>query len=192
MAAVNDTDKAIARAAAAAFGGHPTVARFWDDNKRSFIDLLTATDAPQKGVSAFSTIGLSAYPVGLGNRPNLGVEIVAACGSNFRYFDNALSTAAFCVINSGWVCKPGAIFPDVLKMYAASDSMRHLAFFPPFLWEGKLETLHFPERTVAWLLAVPISDGERQFSEREGADALESLFEEKQIDIFNLARPSVV
>jgi hypothetical protein len=45
------------------------------------------------------------------------------------------------VINSGWVCEPGEIFADVLKMYAASGTMKHMAFFPPFLWEGKLETL---------------------------------------------------
>lgn len=192
MNPVNDTDKVIARAAAAAFGGHPAVTRFWDDDRRSFIDLLSVKDVPQKGVSTFSTIGLSAYPMGAESRPDLGVEIVAACGSNFKSFDNALATAAFCVINSGWLCKPGVIFPDILEMYTVAGPMKHMAFFPPFLWEGELKTLQLPGRTVAWLLAVPISDDERQFAESEGVDALETLFEEKQIDIFNLARPSVV
>jgi hypothetical protein len=54
-----------------------------------------------------------------------------------------------------------------------------------------LTTLELEGKTVAWLLGVPISDGERSFAEENGGDALEALFEEHQIDIFDLTRPSV-
>jgi competence protein ComGC len=55
-----------------------------------------------------------------------------------------------------------------------------------------LKTQEFPTKKVAWLLAVPISDKEKDFLTENGSDALESLFEEKQIDIFELDRKSIV
>jgi len=77
-------------------------------------------------------------------------------------------------------------------MYELSKTMKHALFVPPFLWEEALETLELPERTVAWLLAVPISEAEYQFAEREGSEKLEDLFVKHQIDIFNLERESVL
>jgi hypothetical protein len=47
-------------------------------------------------------------------------------------------------------------------------------------------------KTVAWLLAVPISDAEAQLRAERGSDALETRFEEAEIDIFNPNRHSVV
>ena len=70
--------------------------------------------------------------------------------------------------------------------------MRHFLFLPPFLWETELKTSQFGGKTVSWLLAVPISDAERQFAENRGSDKLEDLFVERQIDVFNIERLSVV
>lgn len=70
--------------------------------------------------------------------------------------------------------------------------MKHFLFVPPFLWEDELPTLEFEGRSIAWLLALPISDQERSFAESNGSDDLEDLFQQNQIDIFDLERPSVV
>ncbi|WP_376749287.1 suppressor of fused domain protein [Anaerospora hongkongensis] len=40
-------------------------------------------------------------------------------------------------------------------------------------------------------MAVPISDKEFEYAIEHGTDALENLFEEVQIDIFDLKRKSV-
>ena len=62
----------------------------------------------------------------------------------------------------------------------------------PFLWDETLRTLTLRDKRVAWLLAVPISDAELRYDERKGPDALESLFENQHIDVFDISRPSVV
>jgi suppressor of fused protein SUFU len=77
-------------------------------------------------------------------------------------------------------------------MYDCSPTMRHFLFVPPFLWEGQLDTIDRDGRKIAWLLAVPISEGERAFAEANGSEKLEELFGDRQIDIFNLHRPSEV
>ena len=45
-------------------------------------------------------------------------------------------------------------------------------------------------KTVAWLLAVPITDAEAAYAGQHGAEALEDLFERAQIDLFDLDRDS--
>jgi hypothetical protein len=124
---------------------------------------------------------------------NVRTELVGACSSNAAVFGECLSTAAFCIIKSGWFVAPGVIFPDVVAQHKASRTMKHLLFVPPFLWEGKLETLTLEDGSeVDWLLAVPISDAEMAFAEKKGVPALEEIFEARQIDIFDLERASTL
>lgn len=193
MSSITKDNKTIAMAVAKVFGGEPNVQRFWDDGDKNCVDILKCIDKPEEGVTSYATIGLSDAPLYKeGSEYPVRLELVGACGSRFEGFDNAIATAAFCIINSKWFCYPGAIFNDVLSMYKMSPSMRHFFFVPPFLWEESLKTMTISKKSVAWLLAVPISDEERAYAEERGADALENLFEEKQIDIFDLERQSVV
>jgi antitoxin YqcF len=193
MSSISEEDRAIAKAAAEAFGGRPRVTRFWDDNHVSSIDILRCEDRPQEGITTYSTVGLSGWPLFKGEKEyGCRLEIVGACRSSFEGFANALSTAAFCVINSRWFCCPGMIFPDVLTMYDSSPTLQHFLFVSPFLWEGTLNTIDRGGHTVAWLLAVPISEEERMFAEENGTERLERLFVDRQIDIFNLHRRSEV
>jgi len=77
-------------------------------------------------------------------------------------------------------------------MYTNSRTLKHFLFVPPFLWEDRLQTLDLGSKKVAWLLAIGITEEERIFAEQNGSEKLEDVFEERQIDIFNLERPSVV
>jgi hypothetical protein len=64
-------------------------------------------------------------------------------------------------------------------------------FFPPFLWED-LKTMEFDGVKVAWLMAIPISESEYQFAIENTTDKLGELFEENDIDYFDLNRKPVV
>lgn len=193
MSNVSNENRVIAKSVATAFGGEPKVVSYWDDKKESCVDVLICKNRPQNGVTSYSTIGLSDSPlVKDGDDFSVRLELVGACENACDEFPSILSTAAFCIINSKWFCSPGSIFPDVISMYKCSATMHHLMFVPPFLWEGDLNTMTLDTKSVAWLLAVPISEAELQYSEAEGVDKLEELFEEKQIDIYNINRPSVV
>jgi hypothetical protein len=44
-------NKAIAKKIVAVIGGNPSVARFWDDDNKNSVDLLSLADRPTKGVT---------------------------------------------------------------------------------------------------------------------------------------------
>jgi hypothetical protein len=191
---VPEVHKMIARAAVDVFGGSTKkVHTYWDDNHQSHIALASSADSPWRGVTSYATVGLSDLPIMFdGHEFPARVELVGACATDTEVFANILTTAAFCVINSGWVPRLGAIFTDVLTMYpSASTTMQHLLLAAPWLWTPNLDTLRLADRTVAWLHAVPISEEEHQFARSNGTDALESKFEEQQIDVFDLNRAPI-
>ncbi len=189
---ITNENKIIARTALEEFGGKPSVSKYWDDNNVSNVDILATIDRPYDGVTSYSTIGLSDYSIGYSvDEKPLRIEIVGAAAKIFEFFPNILSTCAFNIINTTLPISHGEIFKGVIKMYYPDSEMEHVLFTSPFLWD-KLETIDFPDKKVTWLLAVPISTKEFLYAEKEGPEALEDLFEKKEIDIFDLRRNSIL
>jgi hypothetical protein len=98
----------------------------------------------------------------------------------------------FFVIRNSWLCAPGVVFPSLLSEYRLSSTLEHVLWVPPFPWEqlGAIEI--GPGTRVHWLLAVPISEPERQLLEERGFDAFEALFAELEVEYFDLERGSIV
>ncbi|WP_185183712.1 suppressor of fused domain protein [Bacillus subtilis] len=189
---VTQENKVIARTVLGAFGGKPIVTKYWDDNEISSIDILSVSDQPQEGITSYSTLGLSDHSINYEvNGTPLRIEIVAAMESVSDIYANVLSTCAFNIINSNFSCAPGVIFKDVISMYDQETDMKHVMFVPQFLWEEDLELLEFSNKSVTWLMAIPISEGELQIAEQYSPDHLQDLLESKQIDIFDIKRESV-
>jgi antitoxin YqcF len=190
---ISSENKIIAKSASLAFGGKPSVSKYWDDNNASNIDILSTVNRPFDGVTSFSTIGLSDHSIELTvelMKP-LHVEIVGASATEYEPFPNVLATCAFCIINSKLSVSHGKVFRDIIKMYYPNSEMKHVLFVSPFLWED-LKTLEFPNKKVAWLLALPISENEYLFAQENGTDSLEELFEQREINIFDLERESIL
>lgn len=192
MANISEENKQIARRLAAIFEGKPIVNRYWDEAENSFVDLVTCADQPCEGVTSYGTVGLSDHPlIQNGTEFSARLELVGASANSTTVFPNILTTAAFYIINEKWFCCPGAVLQNAVAMYESSLDMQHLIFVSPFLWDD-LQTVQYENKTVAWLLAVPISENERQYAEEKGTDALEDLFEQHQIDIYDLSRLSLL
>jgi antitoxin YqcF len=189
---ISSENKIIAKSALQAFGGKPQVSKYWDESNVSNIDILSTADRPYEGITSYSTIGLSDHSIEytVDGTP-LRIEIVGASASEYKQFPNVLATCAFYIINSNFLVSHGKVFRDMIKMYYPNSEMKHVLFASPFLWED-LKTLDFPNKKVAWLLAVPISENEYIFAQEKGTDSLEELFEEKEIDIFDLERKSIL
>ena len=194
MGNVSEQQKNIAKHLAMVFSvDKPPIIQYWDDQRKSDVYLLQAENVPQLGVTSFATIGLSDHPLFFeGKEFEARVELVGACHSGCPNYANVLATAAFCIINSKWFCAPGMIFPGVLDMYDLSSTMSDIYFAHPFLWGDRLMSTILGGRTIAWLLAVPVSKAETEFARKFGPKKLEELFVEKDIDIFNLNRASVI
>jgi hypothetical protein len=187
-------NRLVAKHAAAAFGGRPAVAEYLHDSLPIRVDILWCSDRPSEGVTAYSTIGLSDTPMlkADGSEFPTRLELAGACATKDEFFPNVLASAAFSIIRTQRLVYPGIVLAGFVREYSKSSSVPHLFVTAPFLWEDSLRTLQCDTKQVSWLLAVPISDAERDFLEEHGDDALENVFEKKQIDIFDLYRPSTV
>jgi antitoxin YqcF len=138
---VTEEKRLIARTALEAFGGKPHVHKYWDENKKSSIDILSCEENSFEGILSYSTIGLSDYSIGYeDNSKSLRIELVGACDS--KCFPNILATCAFNIINTNFRCSVGTIFLDVVKMYLNNSPMQHILFLTPFLWKDNLQTIN--------------------------------------------------
>jgi hypothetical protein len=194
MAQASPENRQLAAVVAKAFGyARPEVRRYWDDGETHHIDIAQAADSPWPGVTSHGTLGLSDYPLmDNGIEFPARCELVGACATGYKLFSNVMATCAFNIIKDHWFACPGRIFPDVVAMYYPNFPMRHVMFHEPFPWEDALIPTELPAKTVAWLLAMPVSEGEMRYAESSGADALGDVFKREQIDIFDLERPSVL
>jgi hypothetical protein len=182
--------RSAARELARTWGGRkPNVHQHWDEAEENWVGIASLADCPWDGVTAYGTLGLSDHNLGFGN--DLRVEIIGACATSAD-LSNVLATCAFNAIKNAWQMRPGAIHNDVLRMYDISRTLAHVMFVAPFLWNDGPETLHLEGRTITWLMAVPISESELRYAERNGSDAMSVLFEDRQIDIFDINRVPVI
>lgn len=189
---VSADNKAIARHIRKAFGGDPRVHAYHHDTEPFSVDLLRCDNNPCEGVTSYSTIGLSDHQMLKdGNEFPTRLEIAGACASAATMFANILVSAAFCMMRTNELYHPGKVLDNYVHHYYPSTPVPHLYVTAPFLWDDSLCTLECDTKTVSWLLAIPISERERDFLNQHGEDDLEELFEKHQIDVFDLARPSV-
>lgn len=191
MSDISEDNKKMLAYAEEVFGEASSIDEFWDEQEENSIDVMSVEDAPDEGIGTYITLGLSDVPTGLvvDDLP-VGVELVMAGDAGRAEIPNILVTCALNVLKDNFEIMPGVIFADVCGMYLGDSPMKHILFVQPFLWD--IETQDLDEKKVAWLQAVPISDAEMKFADEKGTEALEDLFEEKQIDVYDLDRPSVV
>jgi hypothetical protein len=190
---VSETNKTIARKVAEAFGRQPKITTMWDADNRSSVYVAAVVDSPEKGLTSYSTVNLSDWPLYVDGRVyETRIEMMGTAPSEVELFESAVSTAAFCVIKQKWECYPGAIFPDVLAMYHLSTTMKHVLFTEPFPDSPLEKSLQLPDRLVTWLMMVPIGDSEYEFAKAQGWEALGQILEDRDIDVWDLERKPVV
>ena len=166
---------------------------YWDESKENWIDLVICPNCPTAQIKSYATLALSDFPIGKTESDvPLGVEILASIHQKWSAFANILAACAFNIIIDQASCFPGMVYPDVVEAFHPEVTMKHILFVPPFGWETEFETLEFDSKCVAWLLAVPISEAEFKYAQENGSEMLQALFQERQINIYDLNRESVV
>lgn len=174
-------------------GGIPTFSRYSDQNNVSNVHIMACKNVPDSNLTTYITVGTSNCSIGLQVKGiSLRVELLFVGDSNQILIPNMLATCAFCIMNSGYKCSPGLVFYDVVNEYISDSTMKHILFVEPFLWEDKYKGLELEDKVIEWLLAVPISETESRYADKYGVESLEDLFEENNIDIFDLYRESVI
>jgi hypothetical protein len=191
--AVSPENRAIARHAAAAFSGRPSVRKFLHDTQPLSVDILTCADSPTSSFNSYSTIGLSDHPMlsAQGEFPTR-IEIAGVMEAAAANYHQVLGSAAFRVMRTQEVVRPGAVFDGYVAEYFPDTELPHLYFTAPFYWSEALNSAVFGSKRVSWLLAVPISEAEAQYVREHGDDAFERMLESADADVTSLGRPSVV
>jgi len=168
-------------------GIEPRVIKYGDDNDKNYIFIMECPDPIDDKIKFYSTIGLSDYF--LNERK---YEILFTGYSNFEEIGNILSSCAFFIINENWKITHGTVFETLVSMYYKDIDMKHVYFTTPYIWEDKLEDFEIQGDKIFFLLGIPISDAELSFKNLNGIDALENLFQEHNIDIFDINRKSII
>ena len=148
---------------------------------------MEAADLPTRGLMTVATLGLSDAP-NASPSGDVRVELLLAAPSEISYAANVLATVAFDVIRGpfpgAW---PGALKPTAVERNEPDAAMPDVLLIPTFCWED-LDPL--PE--VHFLQAIPIHASESAYCREKGSDALEELFQDRQIDVFDWHRASVI
>lgn len=191
MSEISESRRAVAKAAAAAFGGQPHVDRFYDDDESHAIDILSCVDQPFEGLVSYSTVGLHESP-NLLDGNDIRVELAGVAPAGVEAFPNLLATAAFNVMKDGWLAAPGVVYPELVTEYELSSTLDHVMFTEPYVWEELGPVTVADNLKVHWLLALPIAESERQLLHDAGYDALDEALEAGEANYADLNRPPVV
>ena len=186
---VNPDHQALADYLTDILGGSAAIEAYWDKPRRSSIDIVTAIDQPDQGLTTCSTLGLSDYPIGLiSDGLQVRAELMLTLRSADKDIQGMLATCSMDVINDKFPIRPGSILPKVVELYRPDLAMKDMFVVDPFTWNLEARTL--PTKKVAWLAVVPISEAERNHARTNGSEALDALLEARGVEIFNLERPS--
>lgn len=186
-----EINKVVAQQELYILGGKPKVNRYWDYLEDKNVDIMKCMDVPQKGVQSCATIGLNNTDIGLKNgEKKLRVEILGASDVLIENFENIVASVVFHIMDSH-KCYPGYIVENIISQYIPESDMKHILLTDPFLWQNT-ESLLKEDICVAWLMMVPISESEYWYAKKSGVEKLEKVFEEKEIDIYNIHRKTVI
>ncbi len=187
--AVSEQLRALANGMRSALGREGDLSRALSDDGRTQVDLFTLTDAPEKGVTTYVTLGVSERSLDLQvEQRDLRVEFVLSARDRSGRGKHAIEDAALTAIASGRASY-GSVITEALDPARKGGERRHL-----FLGSSTalpLARADFADRIVTWLTLVPISSSERDYVRNNGGAAFETLLETAGADIFDLDRPPV-
>ena len=172
-------------------GGNPEVYEYNNDNKSHSIDVASFYDSKYEDAVVVSTIGLSDYDIGfiVEDKP-LRTELLAIADKDCDFIQNVIATVAYEIMDYGYA-EYGQIIDDVVSEYISDVDVKHILLLSPPFWED-YEALDTEEVVVTWLFVVPITDDEKEYIISNGVDAFDKLMEEKNIDILDFNRKSIV
>lgn len=157
------------------------------------MDIYIGENRPDIGLSTYSTIGLSEYPIAIADKQGreIRVEFIGMCGSDFTEFPNILASCAFNIIKDHYSCAPGMVNLNVIDEYYSGLEMRHIYYTIPSYWDN-LQGHLIGDHIVNWLFAIPISDNELNYLNENGIEAFEELLENSNTEVYDIYRRSIL
>jgi hypothetical protein len=191
---VPENNKKIAKFIAGAMGFEPHVIEYKDKNETHAIHILNLIDPIDRDVKIYCSIGLSNYDniveMKNGNK-NIPIELLMTANAKYDNVPNILSTCCFYIIKDNYNCQPGTVYKHMVEMYYKNNTMKHILFIEPYLWEDKISDYKIDNKVIHFLMGIPISDKELEYKLKNGTDnLLEKIIEVE--DIYNYNRKSII
>ena len=184
-------NKQIAKHALNFIGGIPTVNCYNNDDQSKQIDIMCCKESKYSDTNSYASIGLNDFDGGvISENLSVRIELIGVAPANSDYMGNVVASAAFEIIDNGSFAY-GDVIQNVVSAYCPDTDLKHVVLVSPVYWN---EYTPFVEGdiSVSWLMMIPVTTDEMQYIENYGIDAFEKLMVEKQIDILDLHRPSVI
>lgn len=171
----------------------PKVISYADETSEYSIDIYIGENRPDIGLSTYSTIGLSNYPINVIAKDGreIRIEYIGMCKSSFNEFPNIVASCAFNIIKDNYSCMPGMVAINAISSYCNELEMKHIYYTTPIYWDN-LQGVVLNDNIVNWLLMVPISDEELDYLNKNGEEEFEKIFEKEEVDVFDIYRKSIV
>lgn len=187
---MENNNKKVALHAHSFLKGTPAVHRYYNDDETKQIDILTCKADSQGLYECLATIGLSQHDIELtSDFQPLRVELLCLLPLHSHGWENILATAAFHIMDLHY-CRYGMIINNAVVDYLGEVNCPHIVLMRPVFW--KVQSLKLLDYTVTWLLAIPITHKESEFIQKQGIEAFDQLMSEKQLDILDMQRDSLI
>ena len=164
-------------------------------DRERVVSYVMTEDGYCPGTKVVSSVSLHKKDLGLfvsDSDLHLRMEVMLAGLPENSYLEQALAQCALDIDDLEF-CAYGTVLEDAaaLRMFYLKSEMKHFVLLSPVFWP-KYSAFVSDSAIVAWLYAVPISDNELDFMRENGLNALQDLLEEKEADVLDFYRPSVI
>ncbi len=185
--------RAVAHRYREVVGGEPRVTRHWNDDESVWVDIFSAADRPQPGVTTWATLGMSRFDADyeVADGRDMRVELVGEVDSAVTTFGHMLTSCALNLVGGGYGLELDTVYPDIVRQYEPDVSTAHMLLTGVFSFEG-LDEIEGDDEVLVFLQAVPITDDEFAFARRHDAEDLADLLARVRPNLLDLDRPSVV
>lgn len=194
---ISPSEKAIAKHLETVFGARPRIFVHRDtENDPFYVGIAQVQNYPNVGMVTMSTIGTSNRPLiqedGSVYTPTR-VEFISSCtlGQEDDLGEILFRAARFVGKVRGFV-QPGIFLDNLFGEFRPATPVPMAYLSTPFAYEGLGKPYEFSGRVVSWLQVMPVSASEITYAQENSTDALETKFEEKNVEWENLDRTPVI
>ncbi len=177
-------------------GGVQAAFSYMKDGAENKIDILYAKQSPGGNYLTASTLGMVNRTTGYQDSAtgkDIRAELIMSSYGGHDMAGKILSTAGDGIYTTNIRYGYGTVLKDVMSIYYPNSDMKHLfLMLPPPLWKKSFGVTDADDSLITFLYALPVSQAECDYMSENGIEALQNLFVEKNIDMFDFERKCVL
>lgn len=172
------------------------------------ISIMELPEYPTKEITAFTTCGLSRYPLTNPNNKEVKylelvmllrndtnfLELTGDLENGVNFCEDGLSYISHYLVNESDFITSGELWINWFsnKGYEQFSDLKHLYFMNPSLFNLGFNNEVIEGNNIEWLLLVPITQKELEYYEEKGSRALEELLLHHNLNVSDLFRRSLI